>query len=187
MLQSQLAATRRHIAVFVGATLAISGLVIWGARQLSPERTVDTQAAASTETVPSEPSVILSASRVLEPAPAPLPPAAPPRDDEGSLMSELRAVKERDPKRALELAREGNRRFPNSEAAAERASIAIHALTALGQTSEARGEAEDMVNRYPDNEWVREIERFTGAHRHRNVRVNAEGKLEYYDSAPNTD
>jgi hypothetical protein len=46
---------------------------------------------------------------------------------------------------------------------------------------EARGEAEKMVNAYPDSAWVREVERFTGAHRHRNVRVNDAGVLEYYD------
>lgn len=96
-------------------------------------------------------------------------------------MAELRAVKERDAKQALELAREGNRRFPNSPESAERASIAIHALNELGFRSEARGEAEEMVNRYPDGPWVREVERFTGAHRRRNVRVDADGKLEFYD------
>lgn len=41
-------------------------------------------------------------------------------------------------------------------------------------------EAEGMVNRYPDSRWVREIEEFTGAHRHRNIRVTASGALEYY-------
>ena len=37
-----------------------------------------------------------------------------------------------------------------------------------------------MVNHYPDSSWVREIEGFTGAHRHRNIRVNDAGQLEYY-------
>jgi hypothetical protein len=46
--------------------------------------------------------------------------------------------------------------------------------------SEARGAAERMVNHYPDSDWVREIERFTGAHRHRNVRLNDAGEIEYY-------
>ena len=46
--------------------------------------------------------------------------------------------------------------------------------------SEARGEAEYMVNHFPDSSWVREIEGFTGAHRHRNIRVNDAGQLEYY-------
>ncbi|HWA75520.1 MAG TPA: hypothetical protein VG937_24465 [Polyangiaceae bacterium] len=95
-------------------------------------------------------------------------------------MAELRRLKSVSPARAVELARAGNQRFPDSPDAPERASILIHALSDLGQSSEARGEAEHMVNHYPDSSWVREIERFTGAHRHRNVRLNAEGQLEYY-------
>jgi hypothetical protein len=34
-----------------------------------------------------------------------------------------------------------------------------------------------MVNHYPDSDWVREVERFTGAHRHRNASVNDAGQL----------
>ncbi len=78
------------------------------------------------------------------------------------------------------LAREGNRRFADSPDAPERTSILVHALARLGHTSEARGEAEEMVNHYPDSNWVREVERFTGAHRHRNLRLNDAGNLEYY-------
>ena len=83
---------------------------------------------------------------------------------------------------AIELAREGNKRFPDSELAPERHSILIHALADNGQRQEARGEAEVMVNHYKDSSWVREIERFTGAHRRRNVRLNDAGELEYYDA-----
>ena len=101
--------------------------------------------------------------------------------DEAELMRLLRSASGNDPALAVELAREGNRRFPASPEAPERTSIMIHALSEQGLTSEARGAAEDMVNRYPDSSWVREIERFTGAHRHRNIRVDAQGRLEYYD------
>lgn len=80
---------------------------------------------------------------------------------------------------AIQLARDGNRRFPDSDSAPERASILIHALADEGQPSQARGEAEYMVNHYPDSEWVREAERFTGAHRHRNLRLNDAGELEH--------
>jgi len=48
------------------------------------------------------------------------------------------------------------------------------------QLSEGRAEAEYMVNHYPDSSWVRDIEGFTCAHRHRNIRVNDAGQLEYY-------
>jgi hypothetical protein len=113
-------------------------------------------------------------------------PASPPNGsfDEDELMRLLRSARGNDPKLSAELAREGNRRFPVSAAAPERASILIHALAEQGLASEARGEAEDMVNRYPDSGWVREIERFTGAHRHRNFRVGAEGRLEAVDPTP---
>jgi hypothetical protein len=99
--------------------------------------------------------------------------------DETRLMARLRAAAGSDPALAVQLAREGNRRFPDSAAAPERASILIHALAGENLGTEARGEAENMVNHYPDSEWVREIERFTGAHRHRNIRVNDAGTLEY--------
>ena len=96
-------------------------------------------------------------------------------------MARLREAAGREPALAVALAREGNRRFGKSADAPERTAILIHALADLGRSMEARGEAENMVNDYPDSQWVREIERFTGAHRHRNVRVSDAGVLEYYD------
>ena len=104
--------------------------------------------------------------------------------DETRLMARLRAAAESDPSLAIKLAREGNRRFPHGTDAARANLDLIHALSATGQSMEARGEAERMVNDLPDSAWVREVERFTGAHRHRNVRINDAGALEYYD-APN--
>jgi len=106
------------------------------------------------------------------------PPAAPAHEtDEARLMARLRAIKDSDPAAAVTMAREGNRRFPESTDAPERTSILIHALVAVDKGSEARGEAEQMVNHYPDSSWVREVERFTGAHRHRNVSVTDAGQL----------
>lgn len=108
------------------------------------------------------------------------PPAIPATLDENALMTELRSVQGSDPELALALARDGNQRFPDSDQAPERAASMVHSLTALGRASEGRAVAEDMVNRYPDSTWVRQIEQFTGAHRHRNVRTNAAGQLEFY-------
>jgi hypothetical protein len=64
--------------------------------------------------------------------------------------------------------------------AAELESIAVHELAARGASSAARARAERVVNDYADSEWVREIESFTGAHRHRNVRLNEQGILETF-------
>jgi hypothetical protein len=54
------------------------------------------------------------------------------------------------------------------------------ALAHEGRGVEARAAAESVVNRYPDSPWIQEIEQFTGAHRHRNIRTGADGALEYY-------
>jgi hypothetical protein len=102
------------------------------------------------------------------------------RMNEAVLMARLREVARTDSAQAIELARAGNKKFPDSPDAPERASILIHALITQNQLSEGRAEAEYMVNHYPDSSWVREIEGFTGAHRHRNIRLNDAGQLEYY-------
>jgi len=116
----------------------------------------------------------------LAPPAAPAPkPASLASLNEAQLMARLRSVKDH-AAAAIELARDGNRRFPDTADAPERTSILIHALANQGASSEARGEAEQMVNHYPDSDWVREIERFTGAHRHRNIRLNDAGALEYH-------
>ena len=91
-------------------------------------------------------------------------------------MTELRRIKGSDPRRAMNLAEDGNRRFPDSADAPERTSILIHLLSQDGRHTEARRSAEEMVNHYPDSDWVREVELFTGAHRHRNIRLNDAGR-----------
>lgn len=93
-------------------------------------------------------------------------------------MARLRSAAATDSAQAVELARAGNRRFPDSDSAPERTSILIHALANLDRVREARGEAERMVNHYPDSSWVREIEGFSGAHRHRNLVVGDGGQIE---------
>jgi hypothetical protein len=111
--------------------------------------------------------------------PAPSRPASAADPDEARLMGRLRSIKDQDPAATVTLAREGNRRFPDSPDAPERTSILVHALAADEKRSEARGEAEQMVNHFPDSPWVREVEVFSGAHRHRNIRVSDAGLIEY--------
>jgi len=171
-------ATVRRLAAAAGLLLVVACAALWRARS-TPRAEAPGKPAGETPTAS-------SASGAGSPAgSAPVRPvgAATPEQvaqlDEARLMARLRAASGTDPALAVQLAREGNRRFPNSPDAPERTSILIHALASLDQAKEARGEAEAMVNQYPDSEWVREIERFTGAHRHRNVRVNDAGVLEY--------
>ena len=97
---------------------------------------------------------------------------------ESVLMARLRSVAGSNFPLAVELARAGNRRFPDSPDAPERASILVHALAAQGMAKEARGEAEYAVNHYPDSSWVSDIEGFTGAHRHRNLILTDGGVIQ---------
>jgi hypothetical protein len=92
----------------------------------------------------------------------------PPSMDEATLMAAMRDAETTMPGIALELAREGERRFPDSADAAERAAAAVKCLARLGRVPEARGEAEIMVNRYAGTTWALEVERHTGAHPHTN-------------------
>jgi hypothetical protein len=129
----------------------------------------------------SAPAPARTAAAPRPPALLPAPTAAPAGQlNEPQLMARLRSIKDSNPAAAIDLARDGNKRFPDTADAPERASILIHALANAEQRSEARGEAEQMVNHYPDSDWVREIERFTGAHRHRNLRLNDAGEVVSY-------
>ena len=179
--------------VIAGATVAVVLSVVALCRTLATPH-----APASVRAGEPEPVVPSSATTTGWPAPATAAASAPtliahagPPDavpvvhdapvDDGQAMARLRSVVDGgDPSLVIERARDDNARFPGSPNAPERAAILIHALARQGRSSEARGEAEGMVNRYPDSAWVREIEEFTGAHRHRNIRVTASGALEYY-------
>jgi len=74
-------------------------------------------------------------------------------------MERLHQLGPSDPSASLELAREGNRRFPSSPDAPERASIIVRSLSSLGRHPEARIEALEMERRYPDTEWTRDVHR----------------------------
>jgi hypothetical protein len=168
------------IAILVTAC-ALALLIAWQrSGAAAPEQ--DEPSTAEEKAAPVPPAV----EAAPPPPPAPVitakasVPSPPSLLSEPELMQNLRdARSSRQLELAIELARDGNRRFPDSDSAPERASILIHSLADNEQRSEARGEAENMVNHYPDSQWVREIEQFTGARRRRNVRVNDAGQLEY--------
>jgi hypothetical protein len=163
----------RKLALASVLITALAVLLLWRAGAKTPD-------AHSTETSTAPAPVPAADAAPALPSPArrarPAPTAAQIATlDERVLMARLRELSATDSAQAIELARAGNRRFPDSADAPERASILIHALANLGRVREARGEAEQMVNHYPDSDWVREIEGYSGAHRHRNLHVSDSG------------
>ncbi len=161
------------IGLLLATAIGVSGMLLRS--RLASSRAATAAAEPSSLAQPPPPSPPPSPRSPEGPSPHP----ASPAPDEATLMDRLRSARS-DPGLAIALADEGDRRFPGSAGAAERASARIHALAEQGRATQARGEAESVVNRYPDSSWVREIEAFTGAHRHRNIRVTADGSLEYY-------
>ena len=106
-----------------------------------------------------DPAPVPAAPPVPQPARRRSPAAPSPAVTEPALMSAIRELGAADPARALELAREGNRRFPNSADAAERTWTICKSLAALGRFSEAQQEARQMVQQYPDTTWASDVKR----------------------------
>jgi hypothetical protein len=113
----------------------------------------DTQPSLPVQTTEASPAPALAGPREVMTAPAP---AAP---TETVLMATLRGLGASDPARSLELARDGNRRFPNGADAAERNWIICKSLAALGRSAEAEDEAREMVQRYPGTAWANDVRR----------------------------
>jgi len=164
----------RKLAIASVVVTAMAVLLLWRAGVKKPSADALETAASTPAPVPAADTApaLSSPSRRGRPA---LTTAQIATLDEAVLMARLRELSATDSAQAVELARTGNRRFPDSADAPERSSILIHALANLGRVREARGEAEQMVNHYPDSDWVREIEGYSGAHRHRNLHVSDAG------------
>jgi hypothetical protein len=110
---------------------------------------------------PLSPSAISGTPTIASAVTTPPPPA---KSEDEAQLEQTRRASEGNPALALELARDGRQRYPASPHDDERARIVVRALAQQGRLSEARGEAETMVNRYPDSPWSREVEQHTGAH-----------------------
>lgn len=119
----------------------------------------------------SEPSPASVPAPIRAPVPdhAPAPVMAGPRSPaaalapaitESALMAAIRDLGASDPARALELARDGNRRFPKSADAAERSWTICKSLAALGRASEAQHEARLLVHQHPDTTWASDVKRY---------------------------
>jgi len=127
--------------------------LFWRAWSASPEH----------EAQPSSPPIAAAPAQPVAAPAAPI--AAPPRRDapaapsETALMATLREIGGTAPLRSIELAREGQRRFPNSADAPERAFIVVQSLVNLRRFHEARDEAREMVRKYPDNQFALDAQR----------------------------
>ncbi|HYQ04373.1 MAG TPA: hypothetical protein VER96_37125 [Polyangiaceae bacterium] len=166
--------------ILLSAALAAIALGVFALRptpQVAPSAQRTEEEASAPQSAAAVAPMLAPAPRASQHAPTASP---PPVADEAAFMRDLRALADLDAEATIERAREGAARFGASSDAPERRSILIHALARMGYASEARGEAEAMVNECPDSSWVREVERFTGAHRHRNIRLAADGQLEYW-------
>jgi hypothetical protein len=152
--------------LFAISVVFVGGTVVGGAVLLGRGRH-HTQVAAADDS-----GDVAPPAQAAEPEPLPVPkppvaaepyrrrpPAAPSPPTEASLMSALHDLGASDPARALELAREGNRQFPNGPDAAERSSTVCKSLAALGRFSEAQAAARQMVERYPGTTWAEDVKR----------------------------
>lgn len=145
-----------------------------GEASVEPAGTAPRAPASAQPVAPWPSAPLASPGTPLAPAAVAAGPVAPLADasvDEASLMAQLRGLVDVDPARAYDLAKQGARLFPGSADAPEMAALAVKALARQGKRSEARGEAETMVNQYPDSPWAREVEQHTGAHPHRDQRA----------------
>jgi hypothetical protein len=80
-------------------------------------------------------------------------------DAEDALMMKLRSLAGQDPQQIIRLAREANARDPDGPNAPERAWMIVKSLTDQQRFSEAKDEAQTMVNRYPGTSWALDAQR----------------------------
>jgi len=81
-------------------------------------------------------------------------------------MERLRAAVDADPRAAVELGREGERRFADGAYADERTWLEMRALVHLGDIHGARERAYDFYDRFPESQYGERVFRLTGLHPH---------------------
>jgi TolA-binding protein len=79
-------------------------------------------------------------------------------------MAKLRDLQGAAPLLSLQLAREGNQRFPGSADAPERTWYVVKSLSDLGRHDEARDEARKMLGLFPNNRFTSDVVRHTLNH-----------------------
>jgi hypothetical protein len=151
--------------LLIGAVIA---LIFWSDRT-SPSQVESPLEEPASEDL-QEPAVVEAIARPeLTHSPEPIPPepvlattatvalASMAPVDEDALMTTLRELGQRDPEQSIQLAREGNRRFPKGSGASERAWIVCKSLTNLARFDQAREEAQRMAEKYPGDPWTVDV------------------------------
>jgi hypothetical protein len=150
-----------HVGLLVAGTLLILlvGVGAWFAVRHRPASADATIAS----TPPSEPTA--GTARALpQPAKTQALPPSTPTVTEASSVERLRALVTADPRRAVALAAELDRRFSRSALAEERASLVIDALVTLGDIGQARTRSEEFFARFPRGHFGLHVETLTGVH-----------------------
>jgi hypothetical protein len=150
---------RRVVAMTMGSlgVLVVGGLVVRGGPR-SVDRTGD-----ETSVAPGGAVSAPSSKADRDPNAAP-PVVLRPRDvaalvNEAALMVRLHQLAETDSPLSLELARQGNARFPHTPDAPERAFIVAKSLVDMGRFKEAQQEARRMLKDYPNDPHTLDVER----------------------------
>jgi hypothetical protein len=155
----------------IGITVAIAIAAVIGGVSLFVRRDKPASSERSTlvETVPSQPPAIAertvtSADNGTAGQPSG---AAPTRatashsshsaQEEAAIMAKLHELKFSNPPVSLELARQGNERFPSSHDAPERAWFEARSLVEMQRFEEAQAVARDMLERYPGTPWSLDV------------------------------
>jgi hypothetical protein len=159
------ARTRTIAAVAVAGIAVLSAVaVLLVAQGGAPVGPAPQPAAPAPEAqpAPAAPPAPVSAPAAPPPAEQAAPTAAPPPASEAELMAQLRDAVDADPARAVELAEDGERRFPDARVADERRFLKLRALVHLGDIPRARVEAEEFFEAHPDSPLGRDVYRLTG-------------------------
>jgi hypothetical protein len=140
----------------VGSTAAVSGVVLAVALSQPaaplppPPSSVVVGASPVSRAAPVKPAEPVVAPEVAPVSPAPhVVKETPATWDEPQLIERARKALASDPRRALMLAQEHQRRFPAGAMSAERDVIALDALARSGQTAEAKRRALAFEAKYP--------------------------------------
>ncbi len=84
--------------------------------------------------------------------------------EEAALMDRIRKDVRSDPQTAVNLADEGEKRFPDSPLREEREALAIDALINMQKIGSARGRADFFLRRYPNGKYAAHVGNMTGVH-----------------------